>query len=94
MDRGTLLSELEGRTAHLQSRLSAFEDSSESEVVRRLQSEVADLEKVIRSRNLDIQILERRVRGVCVCVGGGGGGGRYWVLVGIDGIIEGIKYCV
>lgn len=46
---------------HLKSRLEAYENSSESEVVERLHHEVADFEQRVKSRNLEIQILERRV---------------------------------
>ncbi len=62
LHRGSTLEEVESKNTHLLSRLAAFEESSESQIVKRLQKEVADLEKTLRSRNLDIQILERRVR--------------------------------
>lgn len=47
--------------SHVESQLRAYEKSSENEVVDRLHHEVADVEQRVRSRNLEIQILERRV---------------------------------
>ena len=52
---------LEKKAHHFESQLRAYEDSSENEVVNRLHHEVADVEQRIKSRNLEIQILERRV---------------------------------
>ena len=72
-------SELERKNTHLKAQLEAFEESAENEVIKRLQSEVADLEKVIRSRNVDLQIMERRVS-------------RYSVLLWVANICFYIKY--
>lgn len=52
---------LEKKAHHLESQLHAYENSSENEVVNRLHHEVADVEQRVKSRNLEIQILERRV---------------------------------
>jgi polyhydroxyalkanoate synthesis regulator phasin len=55
---------LEEKAHHFESQLKAYESSSENEVVDRLHQEVADIEQRVKTRNLEIQILERRVSGL------------------------------
>lgn len=52
---------LEKKVSHLESQLKGYEKASEDTVVNRLHYEVADVEQRVQSRNLEIQILERRV---------------------------------
>lgn len=51
----------ERKAHHFESQLHAYETSSENEVVSRLHNEIADVEQRVKSRNVEIQILERRV---------------------------------
>lgn len=59
---------LEKKAHHLESQLRAYESASENEVVNKLHSEVADVEQRVKSRNLEIQILERRVSCPRFCI--------------------------
>lgn len=59
---------LEKKAHHCESQLKAYESSSESEVVDRLHYEVADVEQRVKSRNLEIQIFERRVNNSLTCM--------------------------
>lgn len=61
IDEENKYSALEKKARHIESQVKAYENSSENEVVNRLHYEVADVEQRVKSRNLEIQILERRV---------------------------------
>ena len=62
MELENVASDLREKIGHLESQLAAYENQSENVVVSRLHSEVVDVERRVQSRNVEIQILERRVR--------------------------------
>jgi len=62
MEIENLANDLREKIGHLESQLAAYEDQSEDKVVSRLHSEVVDVERRVQSRNVEIHILERRVR--------------------------------